>query len=100
MCDYAVYRQDGTVKEISVGMVARIHARWEHTMHSVADIRARMPQQRFGKTLSDILIRETVNGTSNGRLFATLQVNGRAASEPRIACRVHNRAGHKRSRSL
>ena len=105
LCAYTAYRQDGTLKEISEDMVADLHAQWEPTMNRVAAIRARMPRQLFGKTMANILIGRTVNGTVNGEHIARPMrnygtVNGRAASEPRIACRARSRAGPKRSRSL
>ena len=73
------FDQTGWLKSISEGLVSHLHDEWSETMNSIAQYRAFISQQRFGRLVGPMLIGNKPRGLSN---WTTL--HGRSASEPRI----------------
>ena len=76
---FLTYWGNGSVKEVSTGMISIIHKRFCHVWLSTSDVRDRIPRQRYAQLMCDALIRDEVL-----LLKHMLLPYARASSEPHI----------------
>ena len=76
---FLTYWGNGSVKEVSTGMISIIHKRFCHVWLSTSDVRDRIPRQGYAQLMCDALIRDEVL-----LLKHMLLPYARASSEPHI----------------